>query len=142
MTNGEMNNEQVQNLNEETNEEYITIKQSEYQLLQYWAAWGQGRKSFWREAIQNPEGSKIFFGNIKEILESLITKWTEAHKGGLLYSGIRIIAVLVIIALIVWVTFQLTILGKLDSSAMVFLLGTIVGYLLSFITKVELMESS
>ncbi len=131
-----------ENPNEQANDEDITIKQSEYQSLQYWAAWGQGKKSFWTEAIQNPEGSNIFFGNIKEILDSLITKWTEAHKGGLLYSGIRIIAVFVIIALIVLVTFQLTILGKLDSSAMVFLLGTIVGYLLSFITKVELMENN
>ncbi len=50
--------------------------------------------------------------------------------------------VLVIIALIVWVGFQLTMMGTMDSSALVFLLGTIVGYLLSFMTKVELMNNT
>jgi len=135
-------NDKIQGPPEQAQEEYITIKQSEYQNLQYLAAWGQGKISFWTEAIQNPEGSEIFFRNIKEILESVITKWTEAHKGGLIYSGARILMVLVIIALIVWVGFQLTMMGTMDSSALVFLLGTIVGYLLSFMTKVELMNNT
>jgi len=115
----------------------VTISQSEYDELRYWADVGERRTSFWDEALKNPEGTTALKDGIKDVVDSTLASWAKLQKIQLKYSYIRIIIVVVLLGIIISAASWLTSIGRLDGSSLIFLLGTITGYLLTFLTKME-----
>ena len=109
----------------------------EYDELRYWADMGQRRTSFWDEALKNPEGTTALKNGIKDVVDSTLASWAKLQKDRLKYSYIRIIVVVVLLGVIIGAASWLTSIGRLDGSGLIFLLGTITGYLLTFLTKME-----
>jgi hypothetical protein len=119
----------------------ITISREEYEKLQNWAIQGQKKQSsFWTDALINPEGTRALKDAAKEVIESAMGSWAKLQRGILFYSGIRMVLVVVLLSSIVVVASWLTSIGRLDSSSFIFLLGILIGYLLTFLTKVELLK--
>jgi hypothetical protein len=115
----------------------ITISQREYDELCHWADIGEGRTSFWDEALKNPEGTTALKDGIKDVVDSTLASWAKLQKVQLKYSYIRIIIVVLLLGIIIGAASWLTSIGRLDGSSLIFLLGTITGYLLTFLTKME-----
>jgi hypothetical protein len=132
-------------VNEELNggqEELITIPKSEYDHLNDLADIAEGRTSFWTDALESPEGTRALKEFFQGILETGLTFWGEKIlKGQLRYSIYRITIVVALLTMIVVIATWLTSNGKLDAGAFTFLMGTIVGYILAFLTKIELTGS-
>ena len=128
-------------VNEELNggqEELITIPKSEYDHLNELADIAEGKTSFWNDALKNPEGTKGLKEFIQGVLETGLTIWGEKIlKRQLRYSIYRITVVVGLLVLIVGIATWLTSNGKLDAGAFTFLMGTIIGYILAFLTKIE-----
>jgi hypothetical protein len=130
MVNGELKSGQ---------EELISIPKSEYEML---CELAESRTSFWSDALKNPEGTKGLKEFIQGILETGLTIWGEKIlKRQLWYSIYRITVIVVLLGLIVWIATWLTSNGRLDAGAFTFLMGTIVGYILTFLTKIEQVSS-
>ncbi|MBN1762801.1 MAG: hypothetical protein JW878_06980 [Methanomicrobia archaeon] len=68
--------------------------------------------------------------------------WKKIQRDNLIYLGIRLIIVVVLIGAILGVATWLTSTGILDSSNFSLLLGILIGYLLTFLTKVELLKQT
>lgn len=115
----------------------VTISQREYDELLYWADSGKRRTSFWEEALKNPEGTTALKDGIKDVVDSTLASWAKLQKAQLKYSYIRILIVILLLGVIIGVASWLTSIGRLDGSSLIFLLGTITGYLLTFLTKME-----
>ncbi len=115
----------------------VTISQREYDELLYWADSGKRRISFWEEALKNPEGTTALKDGIKDVVDSTLASWAKLQKVQLKYSYIRILIVILLLGVIIGVASWLTSIGRLDGSSLIFLLGTITGYLLTFLTKME-----
>lgn len=115
----------------------VTISQREYDELRHWVDVGERRISFWDEALKNPEGTTALKDGIKDVVDSILASWAKLQKVQLKYSYIRIIIVVVLLGMIIGVASWLTSIGRLDGSSLIFLLGTITGYLLTFLTKME-----
>ena len=129
MVNGELKNGQ---------EELISIPKSEYDHLCELADFAEGRTSFWTDALKNPEGTKALKDFFQGLLETGLTLWGEKIlKGQLWYSIYRITVVVILLVLIVVIATWLTSTGRLDAGAFTFLMGTLIGYILSFLTKIE-----
>ncbi len=122
-------------------QEEITISMKDYQELQYWASLGQKKQSsFWTDALSNPEGTSALKDGVKEVIDSTMGSLAKLQKGNLLYSAIRMVLVVGLLGAIVGVASWLTSTGRLDGSNLMFILGTLTGYLLTFLTKVELLK--
>jgi len=120
-------------------EEHVSIPKSEYEML---CELAESRTSFWSDALKNPEGTKGLKEFIQGILETGLTIWGERIlKRQLWYSIYRITVIVVLLGLIVWIATWLTSNGRLDAGAFTFLMGTIVGYILTFLTKIEQVSS-
>ena len=115
----------------------ITIPKSEYDKLLYLAEMGQRQTSFWDEALKNPEGTTALKDGIKDVVDSTLASWAKLQKDQLKYSYIRIFIVVLLLGVIIGAASWLTSIGRLDGSGLIFLLGTITGYLLTFLTKME-----
>lgn len=119
-------------------QEEVTIPVEEYQNLQYWASQGQKKQSsFWTDALNNPEGTRALKEGVKEVIDSTMGSWAKLQKGDLTYSAVRMLFVVLLLGAIIGVASWLTSTGRLDGSGLIFLLGTITGYLLTFLAKVE-----
>jgi hypothetical protein len=117
-----------------TPEETISIPKSEYDHLCELAV----ERSFWIEALGNPEGSKSLKEFIQGVLQTGLTLYGDKIlKGQLYYHGFRTTALVLLFVLIVWISWQLVMAGKLDAGAFTFLIGTIVGYAISYLTKTD-----
>ena len=113
-------------------EEMISIPKNEYENLCQIAA----KPSFWIEALGNPEGTKSVGDFVERIISTGLTLYGDKiQKWQLIYSGFRILLVVGLLAGIVYVSMILTTSGKLDAGAFTFLVGTITGYVLSYLTK-------
>jgi hypothetical protein len=120
-------------------EESITIPKSEYDHLNELAEIAEGRTTFFNEALKNPEGTRALKEFFQGILETGLTLYGEKiQKWQIGYSIFRITLVVIFLAIIVIVASWLTSIGRLDAGAFTFLMGTIIGYILSFLTKIEL----
>ena len=124
------------------NECKVEISQEEYDSLIYWAQIAQTQtrqlqNSFWTETLKHPEGTQALKEAVTEVINSTLKSWAEIQKGELKYSAVRIGAVIILLAGIIGTATWLTSIGKLDSSGLIFLLGTVTGYLLTFLTKIE-----
>jgi len=129
MVNGELQSGQ---------EELISIPKREYEHLCELKDIAEGRASFWTDALKNPEGTKALKEFFQGVLETGLTFWGEKIlKGQLRYSIYRITVVVGLLVLIVGIATWLTSNGKLDAGAFTFLMGTIIGYILAFLTKIE-----
>ena len=115
----------------------ITMPKSEYDKLIYLAEVGQKQTSFWDEALKNPEGTTALKDGIKDVVDSTLASWAKLQKDQLTYSYIRICIVVLLLGIIIGAASWLTSIGRLDGSGLIFLLGTITGYLLTFLTKME-----
>ncbi len=115
----------------------ITMPKREYDELRYWVDMGQRRTSFWDEALKNPEGTTALKDGIKDVVDSTLASWAKLQKDQLTYSYIRICIVVLLLGIIIGAASWLTSIGRLDGSGLIFLLGTITGYLLTFLTKME-----
>ena len=115
----------------------VTIPKIEYEELLHWTEIGKRNDSFWGNALNNPEGTTALKDGIKEVVDSTLTSWAELQKGQMKYSFYRIIMVVVLIGMIIFTASWLTSIGRLDGSGLIFLLGTITGYLLTFLSKLE-----
>lgn len=115
----------------------ITMSKREHDELLYWADRGQKQTSFWDEALKNPEGTTALKDGIKDVVDSTLTSWAKLQKDQLKYSYIRIFIVVLLLGVIIGAASWLTSIGRLDGSGLIFLLGTITGYLLTFLTKME-----
>lgn len=115
----------------------ITMPKREYDELRYWADMGQRQNSFWDEALKNPEGTTALKDGIKDVVDSTLASWAKLQKDQLKYSYIRIFIVVLLLGVIIGAASWLTSIGRLDGSGLIFLLGTITGYLLTFLTKME-----
>ena len=115
----------------------ITMPKSEYDKLLYSAEMGQRQTSFWDEALKNPEGTTALKDGIKDVVDSTLASWAKLQKDQLKYSYIRIFIVVLLLGVIIGAASWLTSIGRLDGSGLIFLLGTITGYLLTFLTKME-----
>lgn len=115
----------------------ITISKREYDELIFCAERSEGQTSFWAEALKNPEGTKALKEGIKDVADSIMTSQARLQKDRLKYSSIRIIVVVLLLGAIIGTASWLTSIGRLDGSGLIFLLGTITGYLLTFLTKIE-----
>lgn len=115
----------------------ITISKREYDELLYWADMEQRRTSFWEEALKNPEGTTALKDGIKDVVDSTLASWAKLQSDQLKYSYIRIVVVVLLLGVIIGAASWLTSIGRLDGSGLIFLLGTITGYLLTFLTKME-----
>jgi hypothetical protein len=115
----------------------ITMPKREYDELRYWADMGQRQTSFWDEALKNPEGTTALKDGIKDVVDSTLASWAKLQKDQLKYSYIRIFIVVLLLGVIIGAASWLTSIGRLDGSGLIFLLGTITGYLLTFLTKME-----
>ena len=115
----------------------ITMSKREYNELLQWADIGQKQTSFWTDALKNPEGTTALKEGIKEVVDSTLTSWAKLQTDQLKYSSIRIIIIVILIGAIIGTATWLTSIGKLDGSGLIFLLGTITGYLLTFLSKIE-----
>ena len=115
----------------------VTISQREYDELLHWADVGERRTSFWDEALKNPEGTTALKDGIKDVVDSTLASWAQLQKVQLKYSYIRIIIVVLLLGIIISAASWLTSIDRLDGSSLIFLLGTITGYLLTFLTKME-----
>ncbi|MCL7413912.1 MAG: hypothetical protein M8353_09905 [ANME-2 cluster archaeon] len=118
-------------------ESTLTMSQSEYDELSYWADRGQKQTSFWADALKNPEGTTALKEGIKEVTESVLISQGKIQKDRLKYSSIRIFIVVSLLVVIIAAASWLTSINRLDGSSLIFLLGTITGYLLTFLTKIE-----
>ena len=117
-------------------EEMISIPIGEYEMYRELV---ENRTSFWNEALKNPEGLKAFKEFIQGILETGLTIWAERIlKKQIWHSVFRISVVVFLLVVIVVIATWLTSNGKLDAGAFTFLMGTIVGYILAFLTNIEL----
>jgi len=126
----------IKTQNEESTE-IVQLNKQEYQHLQKLAQQGSQQSSTLKELIQNPEGLKQLKEAVKEVIESGATSWVKLQQGQFIYSLVRVGMVLLIIVVIIWSASSLTSSGRLDGSALTFLLGTITGYLLTFLTNIE-----
>ena len=115
----------------------ITMSKREYDKLLYWADMGQQQTSFWDEALKNPEGTTALKDGIKDVVDSTLSSWAKLQKDQLKYSYIRISIVVLLLGVIIGAASWLTSIGRLDGSGLIFLLGTITGYLLTFLAKME-----
>ena len=97
----------------------------------------QRQTSFLVEALKNPEGTIALKDGIKDVVDSTLASWAKLQKDQLRYSYIRIIIVVVLLGAIIGAASWLTSIGRLDGSSLIFLLGTVTGYLLTFLTKME-----
>lgn len=79
---------------------------------------------------------------IKDVVETVMGNWKKIQRDNLIYLGIRLIIVVVLIGAILGVATWLTSTGILDSSNFSLLLGILIGYLLTFLTKVELLKQT
>jgi hypothetical protein len=123
-------------------EEMISIPKSEYNHFRECEDIAEGRTSFWIDALKNPDGTKALKEFFQGILETGLTFWGEKIlKGQLWYSIYRITVVVILLGLIVGIATWLTSNGRLDAGAFTFLMGTIVGYILAFLTKIETVGS-
>lgn len=137
-----MNNEETKEINTSAvidagQDESITIPKRDYDELLYWADMEQRQTSFWADALRNPEGTTALKDGIKEVVDSTLTSWAKLQKDQLKYSSIRIITVVLLIGAIIGTASWLVSIGRLDGSGLIFLLGTITGYLLTFLSKIE-----
>lgn len=125
-------------------QEELTISREEYEHLQYLATQGQkNQNSFWTVALSNPEGTRALIQEgIKEVIETVMENWKKIQKDNLTYLGIRLVIVVGLIGAILGVATWLTSTGHLDSSNFSFLIGILIGYLLTFLTKVELLRQT
>jgi hypothetical protein len=120
-------------------EELITIPKNEYLYLKDLAEIAEERRSFFTEALKNPEGTIALKEFFQGILETGLTLYGEKiQKGQIWYSVFRVTLVVIFLGMIVVVASWLTSIGKLDAGAFTFLMGTIIGYILAFLTKIEL----
>jgi Na+-transporting NADH:ubiquinone oxidoreductase subunit NqrB len=115
----------------------ITMSKREYDELLYWADMGQQQTLFWDEALKNPEGTTALKDGIKDVVDSTLASWAKLQKDQLKYSYIRISIVVLLLGVIIGAASWLTSIGRLDGSGLIFLLGTITGYLLTFLAKME-----
>lgn len=115
----------------------ITMSKREYDELLHWADMGQQQTSFWDEALKNPEGTTALKDGIKDVVDSTLSSWAKLQKDQLKYSYIRISIVVLLLGVIIGAASWLTSIGRLDGSGLIFLLGTITGYLLTFLAKME-----
>ena len=74
---------------------------------------------------------------IKDVVDSTLSSWAKLQKDQLKYSYIRISIVVLLLGVIIGAASWLTSIGRLDGSGLIFLLGTITGYLLTFLAKME-----
>ncbi|MGD0081511.1 MAG: hypothetical protein ABSB80_12800 [Methanoregula sp.] len=116
----------------------VTISRQEYDALIALKEQAYDRPSFWSDALKNPEGVEKLAKAAKEIIDSAATAMVKSQITTLKYSVIRILIVILLLGAIIWSASQLVQSGKLDGGSLTFLLGTIVGYLLTFLSKVEL----
>ncbi len=125
-------------------QEELSISREEYNSLQYWATQGQkNQNSFWTVALSNPDGTRALIQEgIKDVIETVMENWKKIQKDNLIYLGIRLVIVVGLIGVILGVATWLTSRGILDSSNFSFLLGILIGYLLTFLTKVELLNQT
>jgi len=114
----------------------IAIPKGEYDKLLL-AEMEQRQTSFLVEALKNPEGTIALKDGIKDVVDSTLASWAKLQKDQLRYSYIRIIIVVVLLGAIIGAASWLTSIGRLDGSSLIFLLGTVTGYLLTFLTKME-----
>jgi Na+-transporting NADH:ubiquinone oxidoreductase subunit NqrB len=115
----------------------ITMSKREYDELLHWADMGQQQTSFWDEALKNPEGTTALKDGIKDVVDSTLSSWAKLQKDQLKYSYIRVSIVVLLLGVIIGAASWLTSIGRLDGSGLIFLLGTITGYLLTFLAKME-----
>jgi hypothetical protein len=115
-------------------EEMISISKSEYERLCELAA----NPSFWIESLKNPTGTKGVQEFVQGIVQTGLTIYGDKIlKKQLIDSTIRTVAVVLLLGAIVWIAMELTQSGKLDAGAFTFLIGTIVGYAFSYLTRTE-----
>ena len=129
-----MNDEETDAREQDTS---ITMSKREHDELLYWAERGQKQTSFWDEALKNPEGTTALKDGIKDVVDSTLASWAKLQKDQLKYSYIRIFIVVLLLGVIIGAASWLTSIGRLDGGGLIFLLGTITGYLLTFLTKME-----
>jgi len=119
---------------ENADEEIISIPRSEYDRLCESAA----NPSFWVEALKNPIGTKGVQDFVQTILQTGLSNYGDKIlKRQLINSAIRTVAVVLLLGGVVWISYTLTQSGKLDAGAFTFLIGTIVGYAFSYLTRTE-----
>lgn len=95
-------------------------------------------QSFWIEALKNPEGTKALIEDgIKALAESYFNAQDKLVEKQLNYSAIRIVLVVLLLAAMIYAASNLVSMGRVDSSSFMFFLGTITGYLLTFLAKVD-----
>jgi hypothetical protein len=142
----EESKEAASDVSEAQGQEELTISREEYEGLQYWANRGQrSQNSFWTAALSNPEGTRALIKeSINIVLETVMGNWKDMQeamqKANLRYLGTRLVIVVGLLGVILVVATWLTSLGILESSNFSFLLGILIGYLLTFLTKVELLK--
>ncbi|CAD6491442.1 MAG: hypothetical protein FFODKBPE_00151 [Candidatus Argoarchaeum ethanivorans] len=129
-----MNDEETDAREQDTS---ITMSKREHDELLYGVERGQKQTSFWDEALKNPEGTTALKDGIKDVVDSTLTSWAKLQKDQLKYSYIRIFIVVLLLGVIIGAASWLTSIGRLDGGGLIFLLGTITGYLLTFLTKME-----
>jgi hypothetical protein len=115
----------------------ITISKEEYDALKIIEEESHDQQSFWSDALKNPDGVIAFKNAITEILQIWGTVNALSQKAKLVYSVVRIGIVVILLTIIILTASQLVQMGKLDGGSLIFLLGTIVGYLLTFLSKIE-----
>lgn len=140
MAEGEKN-ESVSIVDSIEGQEERKISREEYERLQYLAAQGGKNNSFWTAALSNPEGTRALLKEgIKDVIETVMKNWKDIQKGNLFYLCIRLVIVVSLLGAILGAATWLTSIGILDSSNFSLLLGILIGYLLTFLTKVELLK--
>jgi hypothetical protein len=82
----------------------------------------QSSQNFWVEALKNPTGTKGVQDFIQGILQTGLTNYGDKIlKRQMLNSAIRTVAVVLLLAGVVWISYTLTQSGKLDAGAFTFL---------------------
>ncbi len=124
----------------------VFLTEEQYKMLNYWASIGQQRQPpLLEELFKNPESLKNLNELLKENFSPLVKDYFEnvksTHSGELKYSWRRVGITLFIIGLLAVAITALAIYDKIDSSGVVFFFGTVTGYLLTFLTKIEIGDS-
>lgn len=97
------------------------------------------RSSFWITALDKSEGTELI-KDLKEFVQDVLGYYKSEAKGRMQHSIIQTVITTFFLGLVIAAAVYLTSKGYLDGSSTTFLLGTITGYYITYLTRKEFGE--
>jgi hypothetical protein len=96
----------------------------------------KSNKSFWMAALEKSDGTELF-KSFREFLQDYLNYEGKSSKNKVMHSISQTLITTLFLGLILTAALYLTTKGFLDGSSTTFLIGTITGYYITYLTRRE-----